>query len=67
MTNSQNKYIIREGDDNVKNEDGLSDFMKFAYKCNKVRDVKEAFEEYPVENEWHKGKIENVLMKVASE
>lgn len=45
----------------MKNEDGLSDFMKFAYKCNKVRDVKEAFEDYPVENEWHKGKIENVL------
>ena len=41
----------------MKNEDGLSDFMKFAYKCNKVRDVKEAFEEYTVENEWHKGKI----------
>ena len=45
----------------MKNEDGLSDFMKFAYKCNKVRDLEEAFEEYPVENEWHKGKIENVL------
>lgn len=26
------------------NEDGLSDFMKFAYKCNKVRNVKEAFD-----------------------
>jgi len=43
----------------MKNE--LSDFLKFAYKCNKVRDIKEAFEEYPVEEEWHKGKIENVL------
>ncbi len=45
----------------MKNDDGLSDFIKFAYKCNKVKDVKEAFEEYPVEDEWHKGKIENVL------
>lgn len=42
-------------------EDGLSDFIKFAYKCNKVKDLEEAFEEYPVEEEWHKGKIENVL------
>ena len=48
-------------DDNMKSEEGLSEFMKFAYKCNKVRDIKEAFEEYPVEEEWHKGKIENVL------
>lgn len=45
----------------MKNEKGLSEFMKFAYKCNKVRDIKEAFEEYPVEEEWHEGKIENVL------
>lgn len=39
----------------------LSDFLKIAYKYNKVKDLKEAFEEYPVEEEWHKGKIENVL------
>lgn len=45
----------------MKNESGLSDFMKFAYKCNKVRDIKEAFDEYPVKEEWHEGKIENVL------
>ena len=38
----------------------LSDFLKIAYKYNRVKDLKEAFEEYPVE-EWHKGKIENVL------
>lgn len=35
--------------------------MKFAYKCNKVRDIKEAFNEYPVEEEWHKGKIKNII------
>ncbi|MBR1803121.1 MAG: hypothetical protein IJ777_04075 [Clostridia bacterium] len=39
----------------------LSDFLKTAYKYNRVRDLKEAFEEYPVEEEWHKGKLENVL------
>ena len=42
----------------MKNEDGFREFVKFAYKCNKVRYVEEAFEEYPVESQWHKGKIE---------
>ena len=40
----------------------MSDFLKFAYEKGKVRDVSEAFEEFPVEEEWHKGKIENVLI-----
>ena len=39
----------------------LSEFLKIAYKNNRVKDLKEAFEENPVEEEWHKGKIENVL------
>ena len=39
----------------------LSDFLKIAYKYNKIKDLEEAFEEYPVEEEWHKGKYENVL------
>ena len=39
----------------------LSDFLKTAYKYGKVKNVKEAFDEYPVEDEWHKGKIENIL------
>ena len=39
----------------------LSDFLKTAYKYNKIKGLNEAFEEYPVEEEWHKGKIENVL------
>lgn len=42
-------------------KEDLSDFLKIAYKYNKVKDLKEAFEEYPVEEEWHKGKVENVL------
>lgn len=39
----------------------LSDFMKIAYKYGRVKELKNAFEEYPVEEEWHKGKLENVL------
>ena len=54
-------YNIYKGDDNMKNDEGLSEFIIFAYKCKKVRDISEAFEEYPVEEEWHKGKIENVV------
>ncbi len=39
----------------------MSDFLKLAYKHNKVKEIKEAFDEYPVEKEWHEGKLENVL------
>ena len=39
----------------------LSDFLKIAYKYGRVKELKNAFEEYPVEEEWHKGKLENVL------
>lgn len=45
----------------MKENDGLSDFMKFAYSKGRVKKVEEAFKEYPVENEWHKGKIENLI------
>jgi len=45
----------------MKKEDGLSDFLKIAYKYNKVRDLEEAFEKYPVAEEWHKGNLDNVL------
>lgn len=44
--------------------DELSDFLKFAYSRGKVKEVREAFEEYLPENEWHKGKIENVLKEL---
>ena len=47
----------------MKNEEVLSEFMKFAYECNKVRDIKEAFEEYPVEEEWHKGKVDTTKIE----
>ena len=39
----------------------LSNFLKTAYEHGKVKDLKDAFKEYPIEEEWHKGKIENVL------
>lgn len=42
-------------------KNNLSDFLKIAYKHNKVKDVKEAFVEFPVEEEWHKGNIQNVV------
>lgn len=41
-------------------ENEVSDFLKFAKEKGKIRDVSEAFEEYPVEEEWHKGKIESL-------
>ena len=48
-------------------EENLSKFLKIAYKYDKVKDLQEAFEEYPVEEEWHKGKIENVLKEIQYE
>ena len=39
----------------------LSEFLKIAYKYGRVKDLEEAFKEFPVEEEWHEGKIENVL------
>ena len=39
----------------------ISDFLKFAKGKGKIREIEEAFNEYPVEEEWHKGKIENIL------
>ena len=38
-----------------------SEFWKRAEKEGKIKELSEAFEEYPVEEEWHKGKIENIL------
>lgn len=42
-------------------EDGKSEFWKWAEERGLIKDVSEAFEEYPVEEEWHKGKVENIL------
>lgn len=39
----------------------ISDFLKFAIKSGRIKNVEEAFKEFPPEEEWHKGRIENVL------
>ena len=41
----------------------ISDFLKFAIENNRIKDINEAFEEFPPKYEWHQGKIENVLME----
>ena len=41
----------------------ISDFFKFVYENNLATPISEAFKEYPVEEEWHKGKLENVVFE----
>lgn len=36
-------------------------FLDIAKENGSIRDIKEAFQKYPVEEEWHKGRIENIL------
>lgn len=38
-----------------------NEFLKFAMENGKIKDIREAFKEYPVEEEWHQGRIENIL------
>lgn len=42
-------------------EKGKSEFWKWAEKSGRIKDVLEAFEKYPAEEEWHQGKTENIL------
>lgn len=42
-------------------QEEISDFLKFAKEKGKIKELEEAFNEYPVEEEWHQGKIENIL------
>ena len=37
------------------------EFLKLAYEKGKIEDVAKAFEDYPPKEEWHEGKIENIL------
>ena len=37
------------------------DFLYFANKKQKIKDIEEAFRKYPVEEEIHQGKIENII------
>ena len=39
-------------------KDDMSDFIKMAYKNGDIKDVSLAFEEFPPEEEWHKGSID---------
>ena len=39
----------------------ISNFLKEAYKHNKIKDLSEAFSEYSPELEWHMGRLENVI------
>lgn len=36
----------------------MSDFLKKAYELGRVKDLSEAFKEYPPEEEWHHGDID---------
>ena len=44
----------------------MTEFLKKAMETGRIKSLKEAFEEYPVEEEYHKGKIENVLFDKAT-
>lgn len=35
----------------------MSDFLKFVKKYGEIKDVEEAFKEFPPEEEWHKGRL----------
>ena len=39
----------------------VSEFIKMAYAAGRVKNVEDAFKEFPPEEEWHQGKIENVI------
>ena len=42
----------------------MGDFLKIAYKYNKIRDLEEAFKEYPTKEEWHQGKIKKIYRRI---
>lgn len=42
-------------------------FLEIAKQKNRILDLNEAFKEFPPEEEWHKGNIENVLKEDMTE
>ena len=44
----------------------FDELLKKAYKQGKIKDLSDAFEEFPSEEEWHQGKIENVIKEEAA-
>ena len=41
--------------------DNDKEFLEYILKLGKIKDVEEAFKDFPPENEWHGGKISNVV------
>lgn len=39
----------------------MSEFLEKALAKGRIKPLQEAFKEYPVEEEYHKGKVENIL------
>ncbi len=55
LKNKREYVIIYKEGDKV-----INDFLEEAKKKGKIKDLEDAFKEYPVE-EYHQGKIENIL------
>ena len=43
------------------NNKNMNEFLQIAEQNGRIKDIREAFFDYPVEEEWHKGKIENLV------
>ena len=43
------------------NDKNMNKFLQIAEQNGRIKDIKEAFSDYPVEEEWHKSKIENLV------
>lgn len=61
LKNKREYVIIYKEGDKV-----INDFLEEVKKKGKIKDLEDAFKEYPVEEEYHQGKIENIL-QVAEE
>jgi len=48
----------------MKSDKKEENFIEKEYRKGNIKDVSEAFKKYPVKEEWHEGKIENVLKEV---
>ncbi len=45
--------------------DKYTKFIREEYERGNIKDVSEAFKEFPPEEEWHQGKIENVISEAS--
>ena len=46
--------------------DKYTNFIREQYEKGKIKDISEAFKDFPPEDEWHQGKIENVISEGTS-